>query len=376
MNRLAVLVVASLIACLAALPAGAQGAKKTQALYAANGSGGGNQSPPLDKVHLLELDRKNGEVRRKIGVIGYAVTGLALHPKTKVLYGVTGGQDQAAPGSLIRINKATGKGKLIGDEIEGEDLGATDITFTNDGTLYGMLEPDDEVGRINLQTGAATLLGSSTSSFGGGLSANSGDTLFLTPQGDDGDLYTVDRADGSVTSVATLDGTLDTAINALAFDRKDKLFGSRILEANQPERDLIRIDTESGHITRVGETVDRLDAIEFSESNKRCKGAKANVLGTSKKDQLRGTKRDDLVAAGRGNDKLNGSGGDDCVSGEEGNDKVSGGGGKDKLKGGGGKDKVKAADGKRDKINCGGGEDRAAVDPEDRVTNCEEVELT
>jgi hypothetical protein len=375
MSHVRVFIVAALLAGLAALPSGAMAAKKTQALYAANGSGGGMQDPPLDRVSLFELDRKNGTVDRKIGTIGFAVTGLALHPKTKVLYGVTGAQDPDAPSSLIRINKATGKGKLIGDEFEGTQYGAADITFTNDGTLYGWSEDTDDLVTINLATGAAAVVGEGTGSFGSGLSADSNDTLFLTPEGDQGDLYTVDRDDGSVSSVVTLDGSVGDAINSLAFDRKDNLFGTRKL-VPETARDLIRVDTNTGDVTSVGDSIERLDALEFSEPNNRCKGAKANVLGTSKKDRLRGTKRDDLVAGGRGNDRLTGSGGDDCVSGEAGKDKLSGGGGKDKVKGGGGKDKLKAADGRKDKVNCGGGKDTATVDPEDRVHNCEEVDVT
>jgi Ca2+-binding RTX toxin-like protein len=376
MSRLAVLVVASLIACVGALPAVAQGAKKTQVLYGANGAGGGNQNPPPGPVHLLELDRGSGKVDRKIGKIGFAVTGLAIHPKTKQLYGVTGQQDENAPGSLIKINKATGKGKLIGDEIEGDDRGAADITFTNDGTLYGWSEESDDLVTINITTGAATIVGESgEGTAGSGLSADSADRLFFAGDNDNGPLRTVDPETGSLTDLDTLDGTVGDSIGALAFDRKDRLFGARKTDAARA-RDLIRIDTESAHVSSVGDTIDGLDALEFSEPNNRCKGAKANVLGTSKKDRLRGTKRDDLVAGGRGNDRLNGSGGDDCVSGEAGNDKLSGGGGKDKVKGGGGKDKVKTADGKRDKVNCGSGDDTATVDPEDRLRNCEEVDVT
>ncbi len=179
-----------------------------------------------------------------------------------------------------------------------------------------------------------------------------------------------------MTSVATLDGEfLGQSINALAFDRKDNLFGSRRTESNI-ERDLIRIDTETGHITTVGDTIARLDALEFSEPHKACRGAKAHVLGTSKKDGLRGTKGRDLGAGGRGNDRLNGRGGKDCVAGEGGKDRVSGGGGKDKLTGGGGKDTLKAADGAADKVDCGGGKDSATVDPDDEVRRCEEVEIT
>lgn len=377
MRRLAILFTASLIACLAVLPAAAQAAKKTQALYGSDGAGGGNSSPPPGPAKLYELNKQTGAVKRKIGSTGFSVTGLAIHPKTKVLYGVTGTQDQTAPGSLIKINKATGKAKLIGDEFEGDDYGAADITFTNDGTLYGWAETEDALVTINISTGAATFVGADpgVGTFGNGISAASDDTLFFTGDGDMGSLSTVDPSTGGLTNVETLDGQFDDAIGALAFDRKDNLFGSR-RTSDDAGRDLIRIDTENGHITSLGETVDRLDAIEFSEPNNACKGAKANVLGTSKKDRLRGTRRDDLVAGGRGNDRLNGSGGDDCVSGEAGNDKLSGGGGKDKVKGGGGKDKVKAADGKKDKVNCGGGDDRATVDPEDRVHNCEEIDVT
>jgi Ca2+-binding RTX toxin-like protein len=358
MNRLAVLVIASLIACLAVVPTVAQAAKKTQVLYGSDGSGGGMNNPPPGPANLYELNRKTGEVSRKIGNTKFSVTGLAIHPKTKVLYGVTGTQDQREPGSLIKINKATGKGKFIGDELEGTDTGAADITFTNDGTLYGWSEDSDDLVTINLKTGAATIVGpSGESTEGSGLSASRNDTLFLTPDGDSGDLFTVDRNDGDATSLTALGGTLNQNINALAFDRKDNLFGSRVLASGQPGRDLIRIDTDSGDITSIGDSVDRLDAIEFSEPHKSCKGAKANVLGTSKKDRLKGTKRNDLVAGGKGNDRLSGRGGKDCLNGE------------------GGKDKIKAAGGGKDKVNCGSGKDKAKVDAEDVVRNCEEIEV-
>jgi hypothetical protein len=44
------------------------------------------------------------------------------------------------------------------------------------------------------------------------------------------------------------------------------------------------------------------------------------------------------------------------------------------LKGNAGKDKLKARDGEKDKVNCGGGEDKATVDDKDKVAgNCETV---
>jgi Ca2+-binding RTX toxin-like protein len=375
MRNLRFLAIAALFICFAALPSVARAAKKTQVLYAANGSGGGHIPDP-GPTSLLELDRGSGEVSREIGEVGFAVTGLAIHPKTKQLYGVTGAQNPPNPGSLIKINKATGKGTLIGDEIEGTDQGAADITFTSDGTLYGWSEEDDALVTIDITTGEATIvadLGEGTN--GSGLSASGNDTLFFVGDGDMGPLSIVNKTTGALTTVATLDGTFGESINALAFDRKDNLFGSR-KTTDDLSRDLIRIDTETGHITSVGESIDRLDALEFSEPHEACKGAKANVLGTSKKDGLKGTKGRDLVAGGRGNDRLNGRRGKDCVAGEGGKDKVSGGGGKDKLTGGGGRDTLKSADGATDKVDCGGGKDSATVDPDDKVRRCEEVRVT
>jgi hypothetical protein len=46
------------------------------------------------------------------------------------------------------------------------------------------------------------------------------------------------------------------------------------------------------------------------------------------------------------------------------------------MKGNGGKDKMKAADGFKDKVNCGGGKDKATVDAIDKVSkNCETVKV-
>jgi Ca2+-binding RTX toxin-like protein len=366
MNRVRALALASTLVCFAALPAAAPAAT-TQTLYGADGSGG-------VPSNLYEIDRDTGAVLRTIGPIGFAVTGLAIHPETAELYGSTGGNAPNDPGSTIKINKATGDGTLIGDQIPATDTGAADITFTSDGTLYGWSEDSDDLVTINLASGAATVVGEAgEGTAGSGLSASPGDTLFFAGDTDNGDLTTVSRTTGLLTTVATMDGTVGDSINALAFDDRGTLLGSR--RVNNLDRDLIRINTSSGHVTSLGPSVDRLDAIEFSEAHPRCQGAKANVLGTSRKDSLGGTKGPALVAGGRAEDRLRGRGGKDCVFGGSGNDKAGGGRGKDKLVGGSGNDTIKARDGKEDKLNCGGGNDTAKVDAKDKVKKCEDVEV-
>ena len=62
------------------------------------------------------------------------------------------------------------------------------------------------------------------------------------------------------------------------------------------------------------------------------------------------------------------------ILGRAGRDRLLGRKGVDKLKGGGGDDVIKAADGgKRDVVRCGGGEDKAVVDPKDKTSGCERL---
>jgi hypothetical protein len=98
------------------------------------------------------------------------------------------------------------------------------------------------------------------------------------------------------------------------------------------------------------------------------------VKGGGGKDRAKGGGDGDRVKGQAGKDRVGGGGGDDKVTGGAGKDRVKGGGGVDKIKGQGGKDRLKAVDGKSDRVNCGGGKDRATVDKNDRVSdNCEKV---
>jgi hypothetical protein len=99
-----------------------------------------------------------------------------------------------------------------------------------------------------------------------------------------------------------------------------------------------------------------------------------HIVGTSKGEYLAGGGHDDWIEGMGGNDTLLGGAGDDRIDGGTGADVITGGAGADKLNGGDGSDTIFADDGERDIIDCGAGNDRAVVDPSDKVTNCEMVE--
>ena len=82
----------------------------------------------------------------------------------------------------------------------------------------------------------------------------------------------------------------------------------------------------------------------------------------------------DRLNGGAGNDKLYGAGGADVLSGSAGNDSLVGGRGKNSYSGGAGNDTVNAANGVRERVNCGAGKkDRVTADRKDRLRGCERV---
>ena len=106
------------------------------------------------------------------------------------------------------------------------------------------------------------------------------------------------------------------------------------------------------------------------------------LLGGPGRDMLRGDDGNDVAVGGAGSDSLLGGSGRDTLRGDDGNDPLSGGSGNDKLTGGAGrnrysagsgKDTVNARNGKRERVDCGTGRDKASVDLSDRVRRCELV---
>jgi len=108
----------------------------------------------------------------------------------------------------------------------------------------------------------------------------------------------------------------------------------------------------------------------------------AYFVGTRGNDDLRGTNNGDEMYGLRGNDDIRSLGGDDYIEGGTGRDDLRGGNGGDEIYGGRGEDDIFGNDGNDfinsadndipDVVDCGdGGGDRAVVDIEDTVSNCE-----
>jgi WD40 repeat protein len=220
-----------------------------QVLYAADGQGGiaGN---------LYIINPATGGVVRTIGPIGFAVTGLAFHPTTGVLYGTTGAEND--PPALITINTTTGAGTLVGNNTCGP---IADITFRNDGTLFGWTECNDRLVTVNTATGIETEIGTGTGSAGSGIAFSPGGTLYFTGNNSNGALRTVDPVTGVTTVVVTMTGgPPPNRVNALAFGPGGTLYGS---VKQSPGDTLVTINTTTGVVTTVGSLPPGTDAIVF-----------------------------------------------------------------------------------------------------------------
>ena len=97
------------------------------------------------------------------------------------------------------------------------------------------------------------------------------------------------------------------------------------------------------------------------------------LVGRHGPDRLVGTNEGDDLRGRGGRDRLRGRGGRDCLRGGAGADRLNGGPHADRLAGGAGRDRLNARDGKRDRVRCGPGRDRARVDRRDNVVGCEAV---
>jgi hypothetical protein len=231
-------------------------------LYAAVGSG--------STGHLYILDPADGSVITDVGALvdatgtGVGITGLAFHPTTGVLYGVTMNSGYLAH-HLVAISTVTGFVTDIGDLNPGTSASTmADITFDPiTGVLYGWSAASGhQLATIDIITGAATRFGPGTGEFGGGgLAADAAGTLYVSPDGSTsppGSLKTLDKALGTfLTSVPLAPGSV---LNSLTFDG-GTLYGIRGGGGGGGFRELVIVDPATGAVTIQGVTVSFLDAI-------------------------------------------------------------------------------------------------------------------
>lgn len=217
-------------------------------------------------TNLYIIDPATGAVVETVGDVGYPLTGLDFDPTTGDLYATTASlnqecfEDSGGGQMLLKIDPGTAQATVIGTH----DGPVIDLTFADDGTLYGWSENEDELVVMNLTDGTYTGFGSPFGSRGHGLD--------FAP---DGRLYNFGEHFGAcrVRELDPTDGQVENDLSELtpcsfitsgAHDPDGTLY---VLESTGSqgslERALSTLDVQTGVITRGPATLDALSAIAF-----------------------------------------------------------------------------------------------------------------
>jgi len=204
-----------------------------------------------------------------------AVDGLAVHPKTGVLYAITTG----APGEprLITIDTRNGYAQAIGPLGE---RGA-DMQFDKDGKLFTWLLDVGRLGVIDLATGRVHPMNKTDipPSRTAGLAINPQGLAIVAARVSKGVLDEVDPATGTIVGgLALIDASIINAVNALAISPGGALFAVNTSKAGRAKRELISIDTESGNIMRIGALPDEVDALAFDQDPHEARQSKLGLF--------------------------------------------------------------------------------------------------
>jgi hypothetical protein len=252
------------VAWLAAVPAAAE------TLYVATLRDQGNATPEAQGGALFTVDPQTAAYTlvaplRIGGVTPVGITGLSIHPRTGVFYGLTAGSSANIPRSLVTIDPTTGNVTLVGS------LGHTgsDIRFDAKGVLYAWLTDVNSLATVDLGTGIATPLPQPQypQTLGGGIAFDKDGKLYVSVSTSAGTLDVWKPGDEKVTTGPTLNGApFVSAVNSMAFSDSGMLYAVNSNMGAPAKTRLIRIDRETGRVTDVGALPADVDPLAFAPS--------------------------------------------------------------------------------------------------------------
>lgn len=193
------------------------------------------------------------------------ITGLAVHPRSGVLYGVTAGSSPNHRNSLVTVDPATAEANLVGEM----RVAGSDIAFNSDGELYIWLPDTNQVARINTASGRVTPVGEigESTRIEGGIAFDGHGKLFTTPAGATGALEMRDPASGTVTAGPMLtNAPYLSSINSLAFSPKGELYGVNSNMGAPAHTALVKIDIRNGVVSQIGALPEDTDCLTFIET--------------------------------------------------------------------------------------------------------------
>lgn len=218
---------------------------------------------------LYVVDPANGSAKSvgllRVGGKAVGITGLAVHPKTGVMYGVTAGSSPNYSNSLVTIDPGTAEATFIGQM----RVAGSDITFNAEGELFIWLPDTNQLGRINLASGRVTPIGEigESTRLEGGIAFDGRGRLYTTPSGATGPIEIRDPVTGAVTPGPMLvNAPYLSSLNSLAFSPSGELYGVNSNMGSPAHTALVKVDPHNGVITQIGALPEDTDCLTFVEA--------------------------------------------------------------------------------------------------------------
>jgi len=235
-------------------------------LYAASvRSGLASDAPIAGNLYIVNLANGTASLVGAIRLPGskpIGVTGMAVHPATGVLYGITSEQSPTNPRSLVIIDPNSGGATLVGD------LGrvGSDIAFDAKGTLYVWLPGTSQLGTVNLSNAEVVPVGKpGPAGSPAGIAIDPSGMVYVTSKGASGTLDNVDLATGALQIGPALTGApFSTQINSMSFSPSGLLLAVNSNGGSPANTRLVAINTGTGAVATIGALPDDTDALAFT----------------------------------------------------------------------------------------------------------------
>ena len=237
-------------------------------LYAASvRSGIAPDSPIAGNLYVVNLSNGTASLVGAIRLPGskpIGVTGMAMHPTTGVLYGITSEQSPNHPRALVTIDQASGAASHVGDL----GVAGSDIAFDAKGTLYLWLPATSQLGTVNLSNAKVEPIGRpGPAGSPAGIAIDPEGMVYVTSKGATGTLDNVDLATGALQVGPPLTGApFSTQINSMSFSPSGLLLAVNSNGGSPAHTRLVTINTASGVVATIGALPDDTDALAFTGS--------------------------------------------------------------------------------------------------------------
>jgi DNA-binding beta-propeller fold protein YncE len=244
-------------------------AQAQQRLYAASVRSGGvtqqRDVPIAGNLYAINLANGTATLVGPIRVgqgkpIG--VTGMAAHPKTGVIFGITSEQSPHSARSLVTIDPKTATATIVGEL----SASGSDIAFDAKGTLYMWVPGTSQLAIVDASSAAITFIGRpGPQGSPAGIAIDPHGMVFVTAKGAGGTLDNVDLGTGALQVGPPLTGApFSTQINSMSFSPSGLLLAVNSNGGSPAATRLVTINTASGAVATIGALPDDTDALAFT----------------------------------------------------------------------------------------------------------------